>query len=479
MNISKSVVLNTDSYKLGMYLMYPPKTEYVFSYGESRGGKFPDTTMFGLQIFLKDVLSKQVTEAEVAMAKSFAAAHGTPFNYDGWMRIVKKCDGYLPLEIKAVPEGTTVPTGNALFTIQNTDPEFFWLTSYVETALLRAVWYGTTVATNSRAIKKVLAESMERTGADINTLPFKLVDFGARGVSSFESAGIGGAAHLINFMVTDTITGALTAMEYYSPAASLAAWVTQGDDYFANNMPGFSIPASEHSTMTSWGGREGELAAMRNMLTQFAKPGVTLACVSDSYDIYNATKNFWGTALKQEVIDSGATVVIRPDSGDPATVVVDILNILDEQFGTTKNTKGYKVLPDYIRVIQGDGITYDSIVGIVKAVEDAGFSADNVAYGMGGGMLQIMDRDTLKFAMKASAAYVNGKWIDVFKDPVTDTVKKSKKGQLTLVTDDYGNFRTVRKSEVGDQVEVLKTVFLNGIITKEYTFDEVRANAAL
>lgn len=478
MNISKSIVLNTDSYKLGMFLQYAPKTEYVASYGESRGGKFPDTTFFGLQIFLKDVLSKQVTKGEVKLAAAFAKAHGTPFNFKGWMRIVDKCDGYLPLEIKAVPEGTTVPTSNALFTIVNTDPEFFWLTSYVETALLRAVWYGTTVATNSRAIKKVLAASMEKTGADINTLPFKLVDFGARGVSSFESAGIGGAAHLVNFMVTDTITGALTAMEYYN-SEPLADWLTQGDEYFENNMPGFSIPASEHSTMTSWGGREGEIDAMRNMLTQFAKPGAVLAVVSDSYDIYNAVRNLWGDELKQDVIDSGATVVIRPDSGDPATVVVDILNILDEQFGTTKNEKGYKVLPDYIRVIQGDGITYDSIVGIVKAVEDAGFSADNVAYGMGGGMLQIMDRDTLKFAMKASAAYVEDKWIDVFKDPITDKGKKSKKGKLTLVKDDFGNFRTVRESEVGDQEVQLKTVFYNGTVTKEYTFNEVRENAKL
>jgi len=478
MNILKSIVLNTDSYKLGQFLQYPPNTSYIASYGESRGGKFPDTTMFGLQIFLKNVLSKQVTELEVEMGRDFAAAHGTPFNYDGWMRVVTKCDGFLPLEIKAVAEGTTVPTGNALFTIINTDPEFFWLTSYVETALLRAVWYGTTVATNSRAIKKLLAASLMKTGGDMNTLPFKLVDFGARGVSSMESAGIGGAAHLVNFMVTDTITGALTAMEYYN-AEPLAKWLTMGDEYFEDKMPGFSIPASEHSTMTSWGGREGEIDAMRNMLKQFAKPGATVAVVSDSYDMMNAAENFWGGELKQEVIDSGATIVIRPDSGDPATVVVDVLNILADKFGTTETDTGYKVLPDCIRVIQGDGITYDSIKEIITAVEDAGFSADNVAYGMGGGMLQQLDRDTQKFAMKASAAFVDDKWIDVFKDPKTDPGKVSKKGRLTLVKDDFGNYRTVRLEHVGDQEVQLKTVFFNGTVTKEYTFDEVRENAAI
>lgn len=461
MNIN-NLVLNTDSYKLSHWLQYPPETDYVFSYVESRGGKFNSTTFFGLQIFLKEILSKPITVEMVEEAKIFAGAHGVPFNYDGWMDLIKCHYGFLPIEIKAVAEGTTVPTGNALVTVINTDPKFYWVTSYVETALLRAVWYGTTVATLSREIKKVINDSLERTG-DPAGLMFKLHDFGARGVSSMESAGIGGAAHLINFMGGDTITGALYAMNYYN----------------TNEMPGFSIPAAEHSTMTTWGGREGEIDAMRNMLAQFAKPGSLVAVVSDSYDIYNAAKNLWGDKLKQEVIDSGATIVVRPDSGHPATVVLEVLELLAEQFGTTTNDKGYKVLPECIRVIQGDGINYESIKEIIATFEAAGFSADNVAFGMGGGLLQQLDRDTQKFAMKASAARVHGNWIDVFKDPITDTVKKSKKGRLTLVTDDNNNYRTVRLNEVGDQVEVLHTVYYNGTITKEYTFEEVRENAAL
>ncbi len=460
-----NIILNTDSYKASHWLQYPPKTEKVFSYIESRGGEYPETVFFGLQIFLKEELSKPVTIEMVEEAEMFFAAHGEPFNKEGWMRLIEKYDGYFPLEIKAVPEGTVVPTGNILVSVVNTDPEFFWLTSYVETALLRAVWYGTTVSTQSRTIKELINEYLEETG-DPAGLMFKLHDFGARGVSSLESAGIGGAAHLVNFMGTDTVSGAVYAMKYYN----------------TKDMVAFSIPAAEHSTMTSWGGKEGEVKAMQNMLAQFAKPESMVAVVSDSYDIYNAARELWGNKLKQELIDSGATVVIRPDSGHPATVVTEVLEILEEQFGVEINEKGYKVLPPYVRVIQGDGINYNSIREILETMKRAGFSADNVAFGMGGALLQQVNRDTLKFAMKASAALVDGKWIDVFKDPVTDNVKKSKKGQLMLYKDSRGNFDTRRQSNGWTdypQHEALETVFLNGKVVKEYTFEEVRANAAL
>lgn len=460
--MNTNITLNTDSYKLSHWLQYPPKTEKVFSYIESRGGRYAQTTFFGLQMFLKEYLSKPVTMGMVEEGKRFAEAHGTPYNYDGWVALIKKYGGYLPIEIKAVPEGTTVPTGNIMVSVENTDPEFYWLTSYVETALLRAVWYPTTVATNSREIKKCIADALDQTG-DPAGIGFKLHDFGARGVSSYESAGIGGAAHLINFLGTDTITGALFAMKYYN----------------TNEVPGFSIPAAEHSTMTTWGGREGEIDAMRNMLAQFAKPGGLVAVVSDSYDIYHAAKELWGNKLKQEVIDSGATIVVRPDSGHPATVVLEVLNLLADAFGYEVNEKGYMVLPPCIRVIQGDGINYDSINEIINVVTGAGFSMDNVVFGMGGALLQQLDRDTQRFAMKASAALVDGEWRDVFKDPITDQVKKSKKGRLTLVKDDQNNFRTVKLEEVGDQVDLLETVYYNGNIVKEYTFEEVRENAAI
>jgi nicotinamide phosphoribosyltransferase len=264
--------------------------------------------------------------------------------------------------------------------------------------------------------------------------------------------------------------GAAYAMEYYN----------------AEDVPAFSIPASEHSTMTTWGGKEGEVEAMRNMLNQFAKPGSLVACVSDSYDIYRAAREIWGGELKQQLLDSGATLVVRPDSGVPWEVVVDVTKILGEQFGYTVNEKGYKVLPPSIRVIQGDGVNYDSIERILYELTQAGWSADNVAFGMGGALLQQVNRDTQKFAMKASAIMVNGQWRDVFKDPVTDTVKKSKKGFLNLYKID-GEFKTIdtlsedlgwRDTEVNVQ-NMMETVFENGKVVKEYTFDEVRENAKL
>lgn len=465
MNMKENIILNTDSYKVSHWLQYPEGSQKVYSYIESRGGRFQETTFFGLQMFLKEYMTKPVTVEMVEQAEVFFKAHGEPFNKEGWMRLIEKYDGYMPLTIQAIPEGLTVPVGNALVSVVNNDPEFFWLTSYVETALLRAIWYPVTVATQSREIKKMILSYLEKTGTP-EDISFKLHDFGARGVSSNESAGIGGAAHLINFLGTDTVMGAVYAMEYYN----------------TDEMPAFSIPASEHSTMTAWGGREGEIDAMRNMLKQFAKPGSLVACVSDSYDIYAAARDLWGDKLKQEIIDSGATLVVRPDSGVPWEVVLDVTRILGKQFGYTVNEKGYKVLPPSIRVIQGDGVNYDSIERILYELTEAGWSADNVAFGMGGALLQQVNRDTQKFAMKASAIMIDNKWIDVFKDPVTDNVKKSKKGLLKLFKID-GEYKTIdilRDRDWTDRrVDLMQTVFENGVIKKEYTFEKVRENAKL
>ena len=277
-------------------------------------------------------------------------------------------------------------------------------------------------------------------------------------VSSAESAEIGGAAHLVNFMGSDTVEGIWTANKIY------------GID-----MAAFSIPAAEHSTITCWG-KENEVEAYRNMLKHFAKPGALVACVSDSYDIYNAAEKMWGEELRQEVIDSGAIVVIRPDSGDPVTVVLKVIQILGEKFGYTMNEKGYKVL-NHVRVIQGDGININSLEAILKAVTNNAWAADNVAFGMGGGLLQQLDRDTLKFAMKCSAVKINNEWVDVFKDPITDAGKRSKKGRITLFEKDGKYFTENITNETG--TEILIPVYENGKILKEYTLDEVRANAQI
>lgn len=449
----KNIILNADSYKYSQFNQYPEGTEVVYSYIESRGGKWDSTIFFGLQMFIKEYLTKPVTMGDIDEAEPIILAHGEPFNRNGWEYIVREHGGCLPVVIRAVPEGTLVPNRNVLVTIENTDPECYWLTSFLETALLRAVWYPTTVATNSYESKKIILKYLEETG-DPAGIDFKLHDFGFRGVSSFESAGIGATAHLVNFMGTDTIAGLLYARKYYGA-----------------EMAGFSIPAMEHSTVTSWG-RENEVEAYRNMLTQYAKPGAILAAVSDSYDIYNACR-IWGGELKQQILDSGATLVVRPDSGDPVEVVTQCLKILDTYFGSVVNAKGYKVLNN-VRVIQGDGINQGTIANILAAAKDAGFSADNLAFGQGGALLQEVNRDTLKFAMKCSAARINGKWVNVFKDPITDPGKKSKVGRVTLFKNFDGEFYSGVEDWMTDQ---LNTVYLNGKIETEYTFDQVRENA--
>lgn len=462
-DIARLLVLNTDSYKTSHWLQYPPGTTAVFSYIEARGGTLPYTVFFGLQALLKEYFTRPVTDDDLVLAAEVCAAHGVPFNRAGWQHIVDAHGGRLPLRIRAVPEGSVVPVNHALVTVENTDPACAWLTSYVETALLR-VWYPTTVATHSHATRHLIKEALERTGSP-EGLPFKLHDFGARGVSSLESAMLGGMAHLVSFQGTDTMTALLGARLYYGEP-----------------MAGFSIPAAEHSTITAWG-REGELDAYRNMLRQFGQPGAVFAVVSDSYDLDAAVSQLWGGALRDAVIASGATVVIRPDSGDPTTIVTRTVRALDAAFGSDVNAKGYKLLR-HVRVIQGDGITRESIASILAALANAGYSADNIAFGQGGALLQQVHRDTLGFAMKASAAEVDGRWRDVFKAPVTDPAKRSKAGRLTLMRRG-GAFATVRLDAPGypqaladGATEALRTVYENGRLLVDDSLAAIRARAA-
>ncbi len=458
----KNRILDTDSYKTSHYLQYPPDTRRVFSYLESRGNErnWQSCLFFGLQYILKEYFQEPISYDEFYEAAAIVPKHGVPFNEAGWKSLIEKYHGRLPLRIRSVPEGTIVPLHNALMTVENTDPEFFWLTSYFETQLMR-LWYPITVATQSYYLKKLIYSYLEKTADDpANEILFKLHDFGSRGVSSMESAAIGGAAHLVNFRGTDTIVAMRMLRNFYN-----------------HEISAYSIPAAEHSTMTSWG-KDHEVDAYRNMLNQYAQPGALIAVVSDSWDIYNAVANIWGDSLRQNIIDSGATVVIRPDSGDPQQVVSKVTNLLAEKFGTTTNTKGYKVLKN-VRVIQGDGVNPESIEAILVSLEKQGYSATNIAFGMGGALLQKVDRDTLKFAFKCSAVMRNGEWQDVYKDPVTDAGKRSKRGRLDLIKHDAASgtrtYETIRLEEVqrggSDSFSTaMQTVFQDGEIY--YSADE-------
>ncbi len=447
-------ILTSDSYKYSHSKQYPPGTTKMFSYLESRGGEFSHTLFFGLQYYLKKYLTQRITMEHVDEAEEIITAHGLPFNRKGWERIVKVHGGRWPVLIKAVPEGSVIPTSNILMSVESTDPELFWVASFLETALLKAVWYPTTVATQSMFIKDLIRSYLVGTSDDPEAgLPFKLHDFGYRGVSSEESAAVGGMAHLVNFKGTDTVAALVAARKYYN-----------------EKMAGFSIPATEHSTMTMWG-KERETLAYANLLWEYRDQPI-FACVSDSYDIINAVKNIWGEALKQRVIDYKGVLVVRPDSGDPTDTCFKVIQALDGAFGSTVNSKGYKVLNHGVRIIQGDGVNYNSIHSILETFARAGYSADNIAFGMGGALLQQVNRDTQKFAFKCSAAEVEGKWVDVYKDPVTDNGKRSKKGLLDLNETIDGEVHTVRRGDAAKSL--LVDVYKDGEILKEYTFAEVR-----
>jgi len=458
MKFAKNIVLNSDSYKYSQWPQYPEGTEYVYSYIESRGGKYDKLVFIGLQAFQREYMTTPVTRAMVEQASKVMALHGEPFNYEGWMYIVDTHGGILPVEIKSIDEGSVMYLKNVLVSIVNTDPKCYWLTSFLETALLRAIWYPTTVASNSYHSREIISEFLEKNGTP-ELIDFKLHDFGARGVSSLESAALGGMAHLVNFMGTDTVSGIMAAMEYYDAEVC-----------------GFSIPAMEHSTVTSWG-RPNEAASYRNMLNLYAKPGAYVAFVSDSYDIFNACDRIWGQELKQEVIDSGAVVIIRPDSGDPVEVVSKCIEILDKHFGHTINAKGFRVLNN-VRLIQGDGIDHAIIRAILTVLHMKMYSSDNIAFGQGGALLQMVNRDTLEFAMKCSAVMINGEWIDVYKEPVTSSMKKSKRGRLMLTIDkETGNYVT-RPLEFRVGLEdQLRIRYRDGKFYNETTFDQVRARA--
>ncbi|WP_421837455.1 nicotinate phosphoribosyltransferase [Novosphingobium sp.] len=456
-----NLILATDSYKHSHYLQYPPEARAISAYIEARPNDFADDVVFfGLQPFLMDYLARPITAADIDEAEAVCAAHGVPFNRAGWEIVLAEHGGYLPIAIRALPEGMIVPTSVPLVQVETTDARLPWLATFIETALLRAVWYPTTVATLSRQCRLIIRAGLERTSEDVEgQLPFKLHDFGARGTSSGESAGLGGMAHLVNFMGTDTMEGLIAARRYYGA-----------------DMAGFSIPAAEHSTMTSWG-KAREEAAYANMLDAFDGEGKLVAVVSDSYDLDAALTGIWGGTLRDKVLARKGTLVVRPDSGDPVETPARAIRTLWEAFGGTVNAQGYRVLDPHVRVIQGDGMTPASIARLIDRLIAEGFAIDNIAFGMGGGLLQQVNRDTLRFAMKANAMRdADGVWNDVAKAPATDLAKASKAGRQAVVME-QGRPAARRMDEVAEADNLLRPVWRDGAMLVRHSFDEVRARA--
>ncbi len=462
--IGGNPTLMTDGYKLTHHSQYPDGTEGVYSYFESRiGATYSETTFFGLQYLIKrHLIGSVVHERDIAEGERFSEKYfGMPgmFNSAMWRHIVDRHGGRLPVRIRAVPEGVVVPTANVLMTIENTDPACFALTNHLET-LLCHLWYPCTVATLSRKIKQMIERFMDATAPAPAGIDFMLHDFGYRGVENVEAAGIGGCAHLVNFLGTDTIAAIECAMRYYN----------------AKDVCAFSVPATEHSVMTALG-REGEAAMFERVLGLYPKGIVSI--VSDSYDIFAAVQNIvCAPAFRQKVLARDGVLVIRPDSGDPVTTILRLCDMLAGCYGASVNAKGYREINPKVRLLWGDGIDYDGVYNILNALKNAGWSASNMScFGCGGGLLQKSHRDVQRFAFKCSAQKRGGVWHDIAKNPL-DTTKMSKKGRLALIRGAAGNLRTVREDEA-DGRDLLETVFENGELLRDMAFDEIRANAKL
>ena len=413
----KNILNLTDSYKFSHFNQYPKGTETIHSYLAPRGGEYDKVVFFGLTYYIKEFLEKPITFENIEETEQLAKEHGVPFNREGWLYILKAHNGYLPVEIKALPECSIVGNKEPLITIENTDPNCAWVVGYLETLLLK-VWYPTTVATKSYYVRKILEKHWEKTADSIDGVDFAFHNFGDRGSTSVEAAALGGLAHLTQFKGTDNFNALTFSKKYY-------------DGKFV----GFSIPATEHSTVTSWG-RENEFAMIENYLETY-KNSPIIACVLDSYNIYEAVHFVTSSAMKEKIESKDYPVfVIRPDSGDPLEVINDLLfSMMGNKVSYKINSKGYIVFDKY-RIIWGDGITQKQIDDILQTFcsnpdsEMTCFSAQNFAFGSGGDLMQKVNRDTLKFAFKCSAIKVNNKWRDVYKNPITDSGKTSLRGKI-------------------------------------------------
>lgn len=461
----KNLILQTDSYKPSHWKQSPPGTTTVYSYLESRGGRFPATLFCLLQYYLQEYLRMPITQQDIDEAKTLYDSHVGPgiFNEAGWQHILDAHEGFLPLEIRAVPEGTLVPTGNVLMTIHNTDESCPWLTNYVETLLMK-VWAPITVATNSYYARQRIQASAEKTGSNPAGIDFKLHDFGYRGVSSEESAGILGAAHLLNFKGSDTMAAICLLMHHYS-------------GYQPMTMPAFSVPASEHSTATPYGRGLGEKEYILNMLNKYST-GI-VSCIGDSYDMLGMAELVSTDAtIRNLILSRDGTFVLRLDSGDPQEMVQKVLDILWRNVGGTYTDKSYRLLDPHYRILQGDGIDNQAIDDILTMMENNKYASDNIIFGSGGGLLQKFDRDTQSFAIKCSYCVINEKEVNVQKDPKSGSSKKSKQGKLKLHKSG-GAYMTISSATetpamFNSYTDELRLVFRNGVLFNQETLETIR-----
>lgn len=454
-----------DSYKYSHFLLYPDNLKSVTSYIEPRGPAGADVLWGGFQWLAKTVLNKPVTKQGVDYLKSYIVPHGLPFNEKGFDDLINKKGGYWPVEIQALAEGTVHQTGVPQLQTTCTDDDFAWVPGFLETTILRdSGWYCSGVGTISWSIKQIIKQFLAETSDDPSAINFMLHDFGFRAASSFESGMIGGFGHLINFMGTDTTSSLIVAREGYG-----------------EHIAGFSVIASEHSIATIWGPRrEGEyldkiLDALEN--APESNPFPIGSIVADSYDLWHFV-DVVVRSRAERIKKLRGRLVIRPDSGDPRTVPVKVIKMLMEIFGYVTNSKGYKVLPPFIRVIQGDGINRESIREILQNMKKDLLAADNIVFGMGGKLLGAPQRDDLKVALKVNSATLDDEVIDVYKNPITDPGKASKAGRQAVVNEN-GKLMAVEEARLGNRENFLVPTWRDGelLIDRKMTEIRERSNA--
>lgn len=477
-----------DFYKADHRSQYPKGTTEVYSNFTPRSTRLakvlPDydnkIVVFGLQYFIKHFLQESWNEYFFKLPKEDVVntykrriENALGVGAITFEHIEALHDlGYLPIRIKALPEGVRVPVSVPVLTIVNTHPDFFWLTNYIESVISCYLWKPITSATIAFEYKRLLTNSALKTGSPLDFVPFQAHDFSFRGLSGLQDAAVSGAAHLISFWGTDTVP-AIDMLEDYYGANS-------------NEEPiGFSVPATEHSVM-AMGTKDGELSTFKRLITDVYPKGI-VSIVSDTWDFWQVVTDFVST-LKKQILARDGKLVIRPDSGDPIKIICGdpeapkntpeykgAIECLWEVFGGRETEKGYKLLDEHIGLIYGDAISLERAESILKKLAEKGFASGNVVFGVGSYTYQYVTRDNFGFAMKATSGVVKGKRRDIFKAPKTDIgTKKSAKGLLRVEKKDGEYVLYEQQTSSQEKKGELDLVFENGILVKEQTLSEIR-----
>lgn len=477
--------LLTDYYKVGHVFQYPGKTELVYSNLTPRQSRIKDVdemVFFGLQYFIKEYLISYFNENFFQQPKEKVLAdykrrivtslgsHLPSYEHIGALHDL----GYLPIEIKALPEGSKVPVRVPCLTIVNTKSEFYWLTNFLETLLSAIIWQPCTSATIAHTYRKLLNKYAAETGMPMDFVQWQGHDFSFRGMSSLETSVLSGMAHLLSFAGTDTIPAIDALEQYYNADAD-------------KELIGGSVAATEHSVMCS-GSKDGELETMSRLITEVYPSGI-ISIVSDTWDLWKVCTEYL-PALKETILNRNGKVVIRPDSGDPVKIICGdpqgktdaerkgVIELLWEIFGGTITDKGFKLLDPHIGAIYGDSINIERAALICEGLKAKGF-ASQVVFGIGSFTYQYNTRDTFGTAMKATYVVIDGEGREIYKDPVTDDGTKRSATGLLQVKKENGRYILYDKvSWEEEQESELKTVFKDGKLTKEFTLAEIRNTLA-